>query len=204
VLWIYVIGVASAAVSGVLAASRKRLDWFGASVVAIVTAVGGGTTRDLLLGQRPVFWVTDPSLVGIAFSAALGTIGFTRRYTVPRRALLWVDAVALGAFAVLGARVALEAGATPVMAVVLGAMTSVVGGVLRDLLCVEIPVLFRGEVYALAALAGAATYVALVLHTHADALASAAGTAVALTIRVIAILAKVRIPVVPHRDIEAA
>lgn len=195
---IQVLGVASAAVSGVLAASRKQLDWFGATVIAMVTAVGGGTARDVFLGVRPVFWVTDPSYPLIAFAAALGSILLVRRRVVPKRSLLIVDAVALGAFSALGAHVALAAGTAPSMAVVMGTMTSVVGGVFRDLLCAEVPFLFRGDVYAVAAIAGGATYVAALPIVNSDGLATALGMAVSCTLRGAAIAFRVRVPAVPH------
>jgi len=196
--WIYILGVVSAAASGVLAASRKQLDWFGATVIAMVTAVGGGTARDLLLGIRPVFWVTDPSYPMIAFVSAIVSIVLVRHRVVPRRMLAVVDAVALGAFSAAGAHVALAAGARPLIAVVMGTMTSVVGGVSRDVLCAEVPFLFRGEVYALAAIAGATTYVTVLSLTQIDGLATAAGMLVAIALRGSAIVFNLRVPEVPR------
>lgn len=196
--WVYILGVVSAAASGVLAASRKQLDWFGAAVIAMVTAVGGGTARDLLLGVRPVFWVTDPSYPVIAFVTAIASIVLVRHRVVPQRCLAFVDAVALGAFAAAGAQVALSTGARPLIAVVMGTMTSVVGGVLRDVLCAEVPFLFRGEVYALAAIAGGTIYVSVLSVTHSDGLATALGMLTAFALRGIAIVFKVRVPSVPR------
>jgi uncharacterized membrane protein YeiH len=195
---IIVLGVISAAVSGVLAASRRRLDWFGAVVIAMVTAVGGGTARDVFLGVRPVFWVRDPLFPTIALAAALVTIALIHHRSVPARALMIVDAVSLGAFSAGGAQIALTAGARPVMAVVMGAMTSVVGGVLRDVLCTDVPYLFRGEVYALAAIAGGAVYVVVLPATHSQSIATAAGMVAALALRGAAITFKLRVPAVPR------
>ena len=149
------------AASGALLAGRKRLDLFGVVVIGLVTAVGGGTLRDLLLGTTPVFWVRRPTYVGVAVAAVIVVL-VGARWLGPRRgALLVADACGLALFSVLGAREAIGAGAPPAIAVVMGVMTGVAGGLMRDVLCGEIPLILRQEVYATAALAAAGVFIGL-------------------------------------------
>ena len=152
-------GVAVFAVSGALAAGRKGMDLFGVMVVSAVTAVGGGTLRDVLLDNQPLFWVRDYLLV--AFGAAALTLAYVRASRPPRGSLLVADAFGLALFTVIGARVAREAGAPALICVLMGAVTGSAGGLLRDVLCAEVPLLLRRDVYALAAVAGASLYVLL-------------------------------------------
>ena len=155
------LGVAVFAASGVLAAGRKHLDWFGVLVIAMVTAVGGGTLRDLLI-DRPVFWLIDTAYLWVIIAATLLTMLVVRVREIPMRALLIADALGLALFAISGARIAEAAGFGGIVAVILGTMTGVAGGVLRDMLLAEIPLLLRdGEIYATAALSGIIVYLGL-------------------------------------------
>jgi uncharacterized membrane protein YeiH len=155
------LGVAVFAASGALLAGRKRLDLFGVVVIGLVTAVGGGTLRDLLLGATPVFWVRRPTYVGVAVAAVIVVLVGARRLGPRRGPLLVADACGLALFSVLGAREAIGAGAPPAIAVVMGVMTGVAGGLMRDVLCGEIPLILRQEVYATAALAAAGVFIGL-------------------------------------------
>ena len=154
-------GVAVFAVSGALAAGRTGMDLFGVMVVSTVTAVGGGTLRDVLLDNQPLFWVRDVNYLLVAFGAAALTLAYVRAFRPPRGALLVADAFGLALFTVIGARVALEAGAPALICVIMGVVTGSAGGLLRDVLCAEVPLLLRRDVYALAAMAGASLYVLL-------------------------------------------
>jgi uncharacterized membrane protein YeiH len=148
------------AVTGALAAVRKRMDIFGVTVVAMVTAIGGGTLRDLVLGRVPVFWVHDPWYIVVILTAAVGTFAWAwvmRHYTAQ---LLVADALGLAVFTVIGSQVALEAQGSALVAMMMGVMTGAVGGILRDVLCNEVPLILRKEIYATASLAGAIIYVA--------------------------------------------
>lgn len=162
--WLDVAGVAVFAVSGALVAAQKRLDLLGFTVIAVLTGFGGGTLRDLLLGRTPIFWLQRPELIAAAGAAAFAVFMLRPRPTGEFTALLWADAVGMALYAVLGAEIALLSGAQPWAAVLLGVVTASFGGVLRDVVCDEIPLLFQKEIYALAALAGAATFVALRLN----------------------------------------
>jgi uncharacterized membrane protein YeiH len=158
-VWLDLLGVAVFAASGALTASRKEMDPFGFVLVASVTGLGGGTLRDLVLGRLPVFWVEHPSYLGLCAAVAILVFFTAHRIESRFRALLWADALGLGLFAVLGAEIARGAGAGPAVAVLLGMMTATFGGMLRDVLCAEIPLLLRREIYATAAAAGALVYV---------------------------------------------
>lgn len=155
------IGVAVFAVSGALAASRKGLDLFGVLVFAAITAVGGGTLRDVLLDRHPIFWMLDPSYLGVTSGAALLTVVYLHRRPAPGRALLVADALGLALFAISGARIAEAAGHSPIIVVLLGTITGVAGGVLRDVLGAQVPLILRRDIYATAAVAGISVYLLL-------------------------------------------
>ncbi len=156
------IGVAVFAISGVLAAGRKGFDFFGVIVIAQVTAIGGGTIRDILLDRHPVFWIGDTNYLYSATAAALATLLFVRYHRPPVKALLYADALGLALFTISGTRISDGFGVSPVVAVMMGCITGVAGGVLRDILSAEIPMLLRDrEIYATAAILGAVLYLFL-------------------------------------------
>jgi uncharacterized membrane protein YeiH len=154
-------GTAVFAVSGALAAGRRHMDLFGVLVIAAVTAVGGGTVRDLLLDRHPVFWIADLWYLGTIATAALSTFLYTAAARPPRSALPIADAFGLAIFTVVGAKVSIEMGSPTVIVVLMGAVTGTVGGILRDVLCDETPLILRREIYATAALGGGLVYVVL-------------------------------------------
>ena len=152
-------GVAIFAIAGAIQAGRRDMDIFGMSVVAVVTAVGGGTLRDLLLGATPVFWVREPLAIWVAMGGAILTFVYARMSRLPPKSLRLADALGLAVFTILGTQKALLWGAHPFVAVLMGVMSGVAGGIVRDLLCAEVPFIFRREIYATAALLGAIVYV---------------------------------------------
>jgi uncharacterized membrane protein YeiH len=156
------LGAAVFAVSGVLAAGRKSLDLLGVVVVAIVTAIGGGTIRDLLLDRHPIFWFHQPEHLLVIVGAALLTLVYLRFRRPPERSLLIADALGLALFTVTGTQVAVAAELPAVIAVVMGVITGVAGGVVRDILTAEIPLILRGgHLYATASITGATLYLLL-------------------------------------------
>ncbi|AHY47652.1 putative membrane protein [Rubrobacter radiotolerans] len=155
------VGVAVFAVSGALAAGRQRMDLFGVMVVATATAIGGGTIRDVVLGRQPLFWVADANYLYVILSAALLTMLYARLVRPPGVSLFVADAFGLGLFTYIGAEAASEAGAAPPVVVLMGVVTGVAGGILRDVLCNVVPLVLRREVYATAAIAGGVAYVVL-------------------------------------------
>jgi uncharacterized membrane protein YeiH len=156
-----VIGTIAFAISGALVAGRRDMDWFGVVVLAVMVAVGGGSLRDLLLGQTPVFWVQSPWYVILAGITALLTIPLTRMQINYRNYLLLSDALGLAVFAVLGTERTLALGGNGFVAIIMGVTTGVFGGVLRDVLASRDPSILYGDIYALAALIGCTIFVLL-------------------------------------------
>ncbi|HET9275362.1 MAG TPA: trimeric intracellular cation channel family protein [Gemmatimonadales bacterium] len=200
------LGVAVFAISGVLAAGRKGLDLLGVSVVAIVTAIGGGTLRDVLLDRHPTFWIADPTYLWVALGAIALTLAYLRFWLASRRALLVADALGLAFFTISGVQIAVQAGHPALIALLMGTITGVAGGMLRDILTGEIPLILRpGRLYATAAIAGAAVYLLLGEISVGPEPAALAGMAVTASLRLAAIawgltLPAVEVPPEGHRD----
>jgi len=155
------IGVFFFSVSGALFAAEKRMDILGFILVAAVTGVGGGTLRDLLLGVTPVFWIAEPFNIYLCIIAASVTYFAVNLFRQRDAWILWMDAIGLSVFAIMGAQAALIYGAPPFIAVVMGVMTATFGGIMRDVLCAEVLTLMRPEIYITCALLGAFVYVLL-------------------------------------------
>jgi uncharacterized membrane protein YeiH len=189
-------GVAVAAITGVLAARGKRLDLFGVIVLAVVTAFGGGTVRDLCLGKGPVFWINDPYYLLNATGVAILSFFVARLRQLPETVLLVADALALAFFTMVGVKKSLTLEAAPAIAVAMGVITGVVGGVLRDVLTGEIPLVFRQKIYlyATAALVGAVVFVLLNLWLPDDRRNMLIATATTLALRLGAIRWKLSLP----------
>ena len=154
-------GVAVFAVSGALTAGRKSMDLFGVIVIAVITAIGGGTVRDLLLDERPIFWIEDPTYLVVILTAAGATLVYGRFLNPPRVSLLVADAFGLAVFTFIGAQTAYEAGVPALIVVLMGTITGAAGGIMRDVLCAEVPLILRREIYATAAIIGATMFVLL-------------------------------------------
>ncbi|WP_339857235.1 trimeric intracellular cation channel family protein [Pseudohongiella acticola] len=152
------VGVAVFAISGVLAARDRELDVLGVIVVAAMTAIGGGTLRDLLLDRHPIFWLTDTTYLVVIIVAALATIVYVRYRPAPMFSLRVADAFGLALFALLGASYAEAAQAPALIVILMGTMTGVTGGVLRDIVTARVPLIMQREIYASAAIAGVAAY----------------------------------------------
>ncbi|HEU5087499.1 MAG TPA: trimeric intracellular cation channel family protein [Roseiflexaceae bacterium] len=188
-------GVAVFAASGVLAARDRDLDLLGVLVVAAMTAVGGGTLRDLLLNRHPIFWVTDTwYLIVIALAAAL-TVVYVRVWPPPRRSLLVADALGLGLFALSGAQLAEAAGCPALIVVLMGTMTGVTGGILRDVITARVPLILQRDIYATAAIAGIVLYLALQAGGVLRGPAFVAGVIAVVLLRLVAIRWKLHLPV---------
>jgi uncharacterized membrane protein YeiH len=197
-------GVAVFAASGALKAAEKKMDVFGFVILGCVTGIGGGTLRDLLLGIRPVFWITQVEypLLCAGVAALVFAAGARLPAGLParRRWLEWADAVGLATFCVLGADIALRAGAPAFSALLMGVVTAAFGGLLRDLLAGEVPLILRREIYATAAAAGALTYIGVDAFSGRAALALVLGFAVALAVRGAALAYGLSLPSYRPRD----
>jgi uncharacterized membrane protein YeiH len=187
----------------VLAARGKQVDLFGVTVLAVVTAFGGGTVRDLLLGDLPVFWVRYPDYLYNSVIVAVATFFLVRYRDLQGAGLLVADAFALALFSIVGARKALEFNFAPAVAAAMGVVTGVAGGMLRDVLLSEIPMVFRKEIYFYATAALCGSVIFLALHHWRPEAPSNMVIAVGLTLllRLVAIRWKLSLPVLsPSRD----
>ena len=198
------LGVAVFAVSGVLAAGRKNLDWLGVAIIAIVTAIGGGTLRDLLLDRHPIFWIANTTYLWVILGATAVTLAYVRFWIATRRALLVADALGLAFFTIAGVQLAEMAGHPDLIALLMGAITGVAGGVFRDVLTAEIPLVMRpGRLYATAAIVGAAGYLLLEGLGVPSEAAALAGMGMIVALRLAAILWRLELPAVklPEDDL---
>ncbi len=191
--WLGQAAVASLAAAAVIEAGRKRYDLFGMLVIAISAALGGGSLRDLLL-DRPVFWVKDQTYLMTALLAALATFFLAPRRKPPMRFFLITDALGLALFTVVGTRVALSLDTPWLPASFLGVVTGVMGGILRDILCNEEPLVFQGPLYATAAWAGSLVYLLMISAGASGQWAALAGGTLILLLRWAALRWSLRLP----------
>jgi uncharacterized membrane protein YeiH len=193
--WLDVAGISVFAASGTLAAVRKRLDFVGACFFALITATGGGTVRDLLIGA-PIFWMHDPVPVILCVVIALAAWLVPIRLW-PERALEWLDAAGLAAYSVYGAAKALQFGISPVPAATAGIITACIGGVIRDVTAGAPSVLMRHELYVTAALVAAAAFVGLTSVGVTAPWSATIAVCAGFVLRAAAIVWKLALP--PHR-----
>jgi uncharacterized membrane protein YeiH len=190
------IGVAVFAISGALAAGRKRLDLIGVLVLALVTATGGGTIRDVLLDRHPLVWLADPAYLAVIVCSAFATMAYVRWRPLPQATLLVADALGLALFSVAGAQIAQRAGLPAASGVALGTITGAFGGVVRDVLTAEIPLVFKpGALYVSAAIAGTSCYFLLDWIGVPRQMAALIGIAVVALVRLAAIWWGLKLPV---------
>lgn len=194
------LGVAVFAISGALVAGRKSLDLLGVIVIAVVTAIGGGTIRDLLLDRSPIFWLQNTTYLWVIIGAAAFTTVYTRFRKPPLRALLIADAFGLALFTVSGAQIAQQVGLPWLSVVLMGAITGAAGGVIRDVLCADIPLILRRDIYATAALAGGGVFVLLQGMGLSELVAGLIASGVIIALRFAAIFWGLRLPTFRLRD----
>lgn len=189
------VGTVVFAITGALAAGRKRMDIFGVVVLGCVTALGGGTLRDVILGNQPVFWIADTSYLAVATIAAIGTFVLAQHWKFPGMALMYADAVGLAVFTVIGFQRGFQETHVYSIAIVMGVSTGVVGGIIRDVLSGEIPLILRREVYASASLCGAALLALLSHLQQPNALIVLAAILTTLAIRLTALHWNLALPI---------
>lgn len=182
------------AISGALAASEKRLDVFGAMFIASVTAVGGGTVRDMILGTTPAFWVKDINYILIITAAVAFTIIFKKTVAKLRKTLFLFDTMGLGVFTYIGLEKALLFDISPVIGIVMGTFTAVLGGAIRDTLCNEVPLIFREEIYASACIVGCLVFIGLSTIGINSSVTTWSCIGTVILIRLIAIKYKIGLP----------
>jgi uncharacterized membrane protein YeiH len=175
-----IIGTIFFAISGALSGYRKDFDLTGVMLIAFAVGNGGGTLRDILIGSTPVFWMQQPMYIFLTMLTGLVVFFVAEHFDVTSKAFLIADALGLGVFAITGAQKTLTFGLSPVVAIMMGVLTAVGGGIIRDVLCSEVPLILKPEIYATAALAGATVYV--ILHAFFPEIKYVAGIACALTV----------------------
>ncbi|MCB0400205.1 MAG: trimeric intracellular cation channel family protein [Winogradskyella sp.] len=189
-----ILGTISFSISGVLVAMSKRMDPFGVLIIAFVTAVGGGTLRDIMVGVEPVSWMRNMTFVYVIIASAIFAVVFRNYLKHLRRSLFLFDTIGIGLYTVVGIETGLVAGLHPLICIALGTMTACFGGVTRDILCNEIPVIFRKEIYATACIVGGLTYFALRQFLEDENYLFIIAGLVVIIIRLIAVRFKISLP----------
>jgi len=197
------LGIAVFAVTGVLAAAGKRIDFFGVLVLGVVTALGGGTIRDVTLGIYPISWVDNPTYLTVAVGTAVFAFFWSRYLRSPRRALLVLDAAGLALFAMIGLQKAMSIGVAPIVGITMAVTTGIAGGMIRDLLTDQIPLVLKrdGQLYATCAILGALVYLGLEWYLgYANRYVAIAGMATIFITRIVAIWGRITLPEFVSRE----
>ncbi len=197
--WLGVAAVGFSALTGALDAGRKKMDLVGVIMVGLATALGGGTVRDVLVDRIP-FWLSDQVNLIVAMATSALCFFVARSVRLPEKLFLIPDTIGLALFTVVGTQVAIQFQAPWLAATLLGVITGVLGGVIRDVLCNQVPLLFvSGELYATAAWAGALSLIALPQFGVSDIAAAWLAMAVIVSLRALAVIYKIRLPVFVER-----
>ncbi len=199
ILVIDILGTIAFAISGVLTALNKRLDPFGILIIAFVAAVGGGTLRDILI-DAPVAWMRNLTYVYVILGSTIFAVVFRKRLGYIRRSLFLFDTIGIALYTIVGVEKGIAAGFHPIICVALGTMTACFGGVLRDILCNEIPIIFRKEIYATACILGALVYFLFIRTSMpADFVVIISGATV-MTVRLLAVYFNLSLPSIYRKD----
>ncbi|WP_298487166.1 trimeric intracellular cation channel family protein [uncultured Maribacter sp.] len=193
-LAIDILGTIAFAISGVLIAMEKKLDLFGVFIIGFVTAVGGGTVRDLLIGSVPVTWIKEPVYMVTIAVTVIVSILFVNKLKYIRKSLFLFDTIGIGFYTLIGIEKGISAELTPIMCIALGTITASFGGVIRDILCNEIPVIFRKEIYATVCILGGAIYFLLLLTPLKVDYAFVASIISIISLRILAVKYKISLP----------
>jgi len=195
-----ILGTIAFAISGVLVAMNKKMDLFGILIIAFVTAVGGGTLRDVLIGQTPVGWMKDMTFTYVILGSAVFAVVLRNKINYLRTSLFLFDTIGIGLYTVIGVEKGLSAGLHPIICIALGTMSACFGGVIRDMLCNEIPVIFRKEIYATACILGGLSYFLIrKLPLESDFVFMISG-AIVILVRLLAVKFKIALPNIYKTD----
>ncbi|MBP1841592.1 trimeric intracellular cation channel family protein [Formosa algae] len=197
-----ILGTISFAISGVLVALNKRMDAFGILIIAFVTATGGGMLRDVLIGDTPVFWMTNMTYVYVILATTISAVIIKRKIDYLKTPMFMFDTIGIGLYTLVGIQKGINLGLHPIICISLGTMSACFGGVLRDILCNQIPVIFRKEVYATACILGGVSFFLLrKLHVDSNFIYLISGVII-ITIRLLAVRFKISLPNVYKDDVE--
>lgn len=189
-----ILGTIAFAISGVLVAMEKKLDLFGVLIIAFVTAVGGGTLRDMLIGNTPVVWMRESVYIFTILGTVVFAILFVNQLKYLRKTLFLFDTIGIGLFTMVGIEKGLSAELTPIMCIILGTITASFGGVIRDILCNEIPVIFHKEIYATACILGGVSYFLLIQLPIDGAYAYITAILIIILVRILAVKFHIALP----------
>ncbi|WP_299210320.1 trimeric intracellular cation channel family protein [uncultured Dokdonia sp.] len=196
-----ILGTISFAISGALTAMHKRMDAFGILIIALVTSIGGGTLRDVLIGKTPVTWMQDQVFPTVIFITAVFAVLLRSKLKYVRRSLFLFDTIGIGLYTITGVQVSLAFGLDPLICVILGTVSACFGGVLRDILCNEIPIIFHKEIYATACIAGAVIYLLLSKSEVPQSIAMILSGTTIIGIRILAVVFKWQLPRLYKREV---
>lgn len=199
ILVLDIVGTFAFAVSGVLTALNRKMDPFGILIVASAAAIGGGTLRDVLIGG-PVAWMHDLTYIYVILATTILTVLYRRRIRYIRRSLFLFDTIGIALYTVVGVEKGIAAGFSPIICVVLGTMTACFGGVIRDILCNKIPIIFRKEIYATACILGGIMYFVLTKTSLSDDFVVIISMMVVMTIRLLAVYFDLSLPTVYSKE----
>ncbi|EMY80345.1 trimeric intracellular cation channel family protein [Psychroflexus gondwanensis] len=199
ILILDILGVIAFSISGVLSSLKKRMDAFGILIIAFVTSVGGGTLRDVLLGL-PVMWMQDMTYVYVIFVTTVLAVFFRKKLSYLRKSLFLFDTLGIGLYTVVGVEKGLSQELPAIICVALGTMSACFGGVIRDILCNDIPQIFRREIYATACILGGLSYFVFLKLNFPDSLIFFLSGLVVIIIRLSAVIFKISLPSVYKKD----
>ncbi|MEZ9832656.1 trimeric intracellular cation channel family protein [Vibrio breoganii] len=191
---LYIIGITAEAMTGALSAGRRKMDWFGVMLVASATAIGGGTVRDILLGHYPLSWVKNPEFLVIPCIAGILTTGFAKWVIKLKGVFIRLDALGLIVFSIIGTKVAMGMGHHALICMVSALVTGIFGGLLRDLICRQTPLVLHEELYASVALIASGLYLTLLEFGISDVTATITTLIVGYLLRMAAVRFKWRLP----------
>lgn len=196
-----IIGTMAFAISGVLTGFHKKLDPFGVYIIAFVTAVGGGTLRDMLIGRTPVGWMQDLTYVYMITLGFFIALVFRKKLDKLRTSLFLFDTIGLGVFTLIGLEKGIETGLHPIICIALGTMTACFGGVIRDILCNEIPIIFRREIYATICIIGGMLFFTLKYFELQNNALYLITSLVMISIRLLAVRFKWYLPTLSYKEV---
>lgn len=189
-----ILGTIAFAISGALSAMNRRFDLFGIFIIAFVTAIGGGTLRDVLIGATPVSWMQNTVNLYLIGGVTILSIIFRNKLNYLKKSLFLFDTIGLGIFTIIGVETGIQTNLAPIISIALGTMTGCFGGVIRDILCNEIPVIFRKEIYATASIAGGICFMILYTLNTPINLVYITTTLLIIVIRLIVVKYQVTLP----------
>ena len=189
-----ILGIISFAISGSLVAMRKRLDPFGVFIIAFATSVGGGTLRDVLIGAQPVFWMKNIYVIFLIITSYVFAIIFRKKLKYLNKSLFLFDTIGLGLYTIMGTEIGLRANFHPIVIISIATMSASFGGVIRDILCNEVPVIFRKEIYATACVLGSITYLTLHYFNLSETVIYISTSLMVIIIRLVAVIFHLSLP----------